>query len=236
MNPRPPRSDDPGLDTGRRPDAPDGRDPAGSEDMGQTFRDVRAFQAGDREALGRLYERYYDRVLSYVRIRMGPGLRARAEPDDLVQRTFEVALARLDGFEMREPGAMIHWLGRIAENQISDLNKYWQAEKRSAAQERGLHAFRPDASASWSSIALADSGTQPPDRLMNEELREILESCIAELSPDHQQVLLLRMVAGASLEYTAEAMGRQTPQAVAMLHARARLKLMETLRRRLGSV
>jgi len=227
-----PEEPDPAESDAARPPE---REPAFEPDMGETFDDVRAFQAGDREALGRLYERYYERVLSYVRIRMGPRLRARAEPDDLVQRTFEVALARLDRFEMREPGAMIHWLARIAENQISDLDKYWRTEKRDAGLERPLHGPRSDAGASWSSIALADSGTLPLDRMQNDELRQILESCIEELSPDHRQVLLLRLVADASLEYTAQQMGRQTPQAVAMLYARARLKLMESMQRRLGT-
>jgi RNA polymerase sigma-70 factor (ECF subfamily) len=202
--------------------------------MGQTFEDVRRFKAGDADALGRLYERYYERVLSFVRIRMGPRLRARIDPEDLVQRTFLVAMDRLPDFEMREPGALIHWLATIAEHQIRDQRKYFAQKKRDWDRERPLAAPGFAGSSSWSAIALAGSTTPPPERVARAEVARILEECIEELSEDHKQVILLRMVAGASLEYTAQQLGRQTPQAVAMLYSRARIKLMQAVERRLG--
>lgn len=229
----PPMAQPDGLDP--LPDEPSGssepsRDEAG---MGQTWEDVRRFQAGEPEALGRLYSRYRERVARYVRIRMGARLRAREDPEDLVSKTFEVAIRNLKSFEMREPGAMIHWLGTIAENQIRDRIKYWEQDKRNWDRDRPLHAWAPeDGTSPDPEQLLADSLTPPPDRAARKELNEIVDECIEELSPDYQEVILLRDIAGASLRYTAEAMGRSTGEAVAMLHARAWGKLIQATRRR----
>lgn len=208
-----------GVDAGR----------AGLNGLGQTFEDIRRFQAGDLEARDRLFGRYYDRVLSWVRIRMSDELRGVIEPDDFVQRTFLVAMQRLDDFEMREPGALMHWLSKLAENQIRDELKRIHSMKRDVRRERPLGLPKVETSTFWLGAALAGSATSPPERLAKEELVRIVEAAIRELPEDYRQVILLRMILEASLAYTAEVLGR-TPQATAMLYARAKLKLIELLR------
>lgn len=203
--------------------------------MGETWGDLERHRQGDRDALGRLYSRYYSRVLSFVRIRMGSALRARIEPEDIVQRTFVVALKELDRFELREPGALVHWLATIAEKQIRDALKYWTAEKRAGALEVHPGGRRDAGSTTSTGWSLADSTLIPPDRAANAELQLLLEECIHGLPDDYRQVILLRDIAGASLAYTAQEMQRPSPQAVAMLHARAKLSLMRTMRGRVQS-
>jgi RNA polymerase sigma-70 factor (ECF subfamily) len=79
---------------------------------------VRAAQAGDREAFGRLYARYQPGVLRFVRWRVGdPGL-----AEDLTSEAFVRALRRLETLRERraDPGA---WLTTIARNLVADHRK-----------------------------------------------------------------------------------------------------------------
>ena len=57
---------------------------------------VRRAQAGERPALERLFERYYDRVRRIVRARLGPELRLRVESVDILQETFTAAVGSFD--------------------------------------------------------------------------------------------------------------------------------------------
>lgn len=77
---------------------------------------VRAAQAGDRRAFGRLYERY-GRVVHGILLARLP-LR---EVDDVVQEVFLTALTRLA--DLREPGAFGPWLGAIARNRAADQHR-----------------------------------------------------------------------------------------------------------------
>jgi len=197
--------------------------------MGDTYEDIRRFQAGEDAACERLFERYFERVLSFVRIRMSSELRAVIEPEDLVQRTLLVAFQRLDDFEMRARGAFMHWLAKLAENQIRDEVKRCGNEKHDVRREQPILQPRSAGASSWAELALAGSTTHPPEQAAKQELIEIVEAQIRALPQDYQTVIGLRLILEATLEYTAQEMGR-SPQAVAMLYARAMLKLMQLCR------
>ena len=72
---------------------------------------------GDRAAADRLFARAADRLLLFVRLRLGPALRPRLEPNDVLQEVF--AHAHRD-FGRFEPAAgsdpdrsFVHWqIGR----------------------------------------------------------------------------------------------------------------------------
>jgi RNA polymerase sigma factor (sigma-70 family) len=65
----------------------------------------------------------------------------------------------------------------------------------------------------------------PADHAGQRETLRTLTSCLAELSPEYREVLILRRIAGCSAEYTAERMGRSVG-AVNMLVARAEARLL----------
>ena len=69
------------------------------EESPRTGRLVAGAKAGDEAARAELYERYQQRVLSIVRVRMGALLRSRMESRDLVQSVMLESLKDLDAFE-----------------------------------------------------------------------------------------------------------------------------------------
>ena len=55
----------------------------------------------------RLFARYYKRVRKVIRARMGPRVRRACDSDDVLQRTFHIAVLKFDDFEMRnEEGSL----------------------------------------------------------------------------------------------------------------------------------
>jgi RNA polymerase sigma-70 factor (ECF subfamily) len=77
---------------------------------------VRAAQVGDREAFGRLYERYGPMVHGLLLARVPPG-----DVDDLVQDVFLSALRQLPS--LRAPEAFGGWLAAIARNRAADHHR-----------------------------------------------------------------------------------------------------------------
>ena len=77
---------------------------------------VEAIQAGDREALRRLYERY-------SRYAMGVGLRIVPEREDaldIVQDAFVSILTTIGSFEYRGEGSLRNWIAKITTNRALD--------------------------------------------------------------------------------------------------------------------
>lgn len=185
-------------------------------------------QQGDRDALDRLVARYRERVLKIVRLRLGRRLRERVDSEDVLQETFVAAVQNLERFEMREEASLIHWLARLAERQIIAAADYHGAKKRDRARDVSLSGGEdgevlPD-------VFFASDTTQPLARMQRGEEARVVEDCIARLSDEHRELILLRNYAGASWEAVAEETGRPSAAAARMMHARAMLELGKLVR------
>src|SRR5579862_1485013 len=77
---------------------------------------VTAARSGDRDAFGRLYDRYARMVHGVLLARVPV-----SEVDDLVQDVFLLALRRLS--TLREIGSFGAWLAAIARNRANDFHR-----------------------------------------------------------------------------------------------------------------
>lgn len=179
-------------------------------------------QAGDMQAYNRLFERYYERVLRIVRIRLGRGLKRFVEAEDILQETFIAAVRTFDRFEMRHEASLIAWMARLAENKIREAADYHHALKRDRRRDRALVYVR-DAMASGSLQMDLPSPIELPDQLASkQELTGLLEECLAELSEDQREVILLRLYHKGSWTWVAEQTGRPTDAAAREFFRRPR--------------
>src|SRR5205807_5361033 len=64
-----------------------------------------------------LYDRYFDRVLGYVRLR----IRDAATCEDVTSQVFTTALAQLQ--RLRAEGSFAGWLFQIARNAVRDVQR-----------------------------------------------------------------------------------------------------------------
>ncbi len=202
------------------------------DDLTASFELVQRAQAGDEEARNRLFTRYYDRVRRIVRMRLGPALRAHLEDGDILQETFAAAVEALDRFEMRDDASLINWLAKLAQHKIIAAADYHSAKKRDTRLEVRLSSRGPFDDSSCVARELAGSMSTPGDHAAREEVKEIVEECVAELPPEYRELILLRDYAGGSWERVAAETGRPSAEAARMMHARALVELSKLVRAR----
>ena len=202
-------------------------------DAAKTVELVGRLKKGDRAAMNELFRRYQPRLRRVVGIKMGGWLRARCDPDDIVQDACVVAMEKLGDFELRGHASVLQWLTRIAEYQISNKIAYHRALQRDSVRERRLSTGDPSSSDILPGPAVADPGPTPSQVHLRSELETILDECVGEIEPDdYREIVLMRDYYGADWETIRRQLGRPSLEAVQELHRRAREKLRERLRRR----
>ncbi len=153
------------------------------------------------EEFAALYDAQYPRVFRYLLGR----LRSTQAAEELAAEVFATALASLSkGVQPRQVGS---WLIGIADHLAS---RYWRKQKA---------AERPS---SLEVLTEADPEELAIGRLEGDRLWK----CVDALSPEHRQVLMLRIVAGLSAREAGVIMKR-TEEAVRALQLRA----LQALRR-----
>jgi RNA polymerase sigma-70 factor (ECF subfamily) len=199
------------------------------ESLTVTIELVRRAQGGNREALERLFSRYYERVRRIVRVRLGPKLRLRMDSGDILQETFAAAVVAFDRFEMQDEAGFINWLSRIAERQALSAVAHHGAQKRDAGREVPLEPHDPERSGALEPV---DGGAPPHELAQRAEESQLVETCMAELSEEDRELIILRDYAGASWEHVAAETGRPSADAARMRHAKALLTLGRLMRQR----
>jgi len=197
------------------------------DDIGLTLQLVRRAQAGDRDALQPLFERYYQRVLRIVRVRLGPPLRSRLDSGDIVQETFLAALQGFNRFELRDEAALIHWLSVLAENRIRDAADFHHADKRHPGREVPL--VLPGGSGSIH-VDPASTGPGPADGVALGEDVQRLEAALDGLPEDLREIILLRNYANMEWKAIAAKVGKPSGDAARMAHGKALLLMAELMR------
>ena len=186
---------------------------------------------GDGAALSDLLERYSDRVLEVVRIRLGRPLRESLESRDILQETMIDAFQGFDRYELREDAHFVNWLARIAEHRILRSAEYHGAQKRDARRAVPLEGRRgPD-----SEVISIDPPSNLPGaatQLVNDEQRDMVADCVASLPDRYREVIAMRDYVGAEWEEVAKETGHSSANAARMTHNRARMALGKMLRQR----
>jgi RNA polymerase sigma-70 factor, ECF subfamily len=171
-------------DGAHRGDAPKASSPTDAELAGR-------LQAGDRAALGAIYEKYAPTLLPTI-TRL---LARRSEAEDVLQETFVIAFRK--AAQLRELAALRGWLFQIAVHEA-------HAQLRRRRRFAFFGAGRDDASTSDATLAkLAASGASPE---VHAELA-LLDRELARMPADHRIAWMLRYVEGEALEDVAIACG-----------------------------
>ncbi len=162
----------------------------------------------DPDAFGMLYERYVDRIYSYIFYRTGDV----HEAEDLTARVFYRALAHIRAYRQRGlPFAA--WLYRIAHNLVAN----WHRD-RSRRRDLRLDDL----------VGVAEK-SDGPERLAerNEQARVLLD-VIRRLPAERQQLLLLKFVDDLPNAEIAQIMGR-SEGAIKSLYHRTLIALRDEL-------
>lgn len=140
---------------------------------------------GEREAIGRFFDRYQREVNRLVWTMLG----ADADHDDLVNEAFEAMLKKIA--TLRIPGAMYGWVRQITVNTV-----------RMELRRRRWRFFV----SSGDDGALEHPDLSVPDEQARERLRQ-LYAALARLKPDDRMMVVLRHLEGLELTELAETLG-----------------------------
>lgn len=176
---------------------------------------IRAAQQGDQAAFGEIVRRYQRAVY-----RVAYGLtRNGSDADDLAQETFVRAYQAIDRFRVGEP--LYPWLSRIAVNLAYSLFR-----RRKRRPETSLEPM-VEAGHQWA------SEDDPVAETADREQQENIQAAFGELSPEHQAVLVLRVVENLSYDEIARSLSVPIGTVMSRL-SRARGELKARLQARTG--
>jgi RNA polymerase sigma-70 factor (ECF subfamily) len=173
-------------------------------------------QAGDREAMGELLQRYERRILS-VLVGM---VRNPEDAREILQETFVRAFRNLEGF--KGESSFYTWIYRIAMNLAIDHQR--RGHKRPTTEFDETIGVEEDAVGAGS----AGLGIDPFKNLRSRELGTRIFEAIESLTPDHRAVILLREIDGLSYEEISEVLQCELGTVMSRLHY-ARKKLQTRL-------
>lgn len=171
-------------------------------------------------------DEYADYLFSYAVVRLSdPDLAA-----DVVQDTFLSALKGKDNFKGESSEKT--WLTSILKRKIIDIYRKKKVSKESSFNEMG-EGFNDDEffnydgpiKGHWNKeLAPHSQSMLPEGEMENNELREILEKCIAALPENLSSVFIMKMIDEASSDEICKELDI-TPSNVWVMMHRARLKL-----------
>ena len=165
-------------------------------------------QQGDRSAFDHLVQKHRERLTSFVRSRLGGGLREWVEVEDVFQEAFLRGFRSMDRFQRRGEDSFFQWLCSIAECVIRDWAR--QRKRRPSVPLDG-------------DIVGSSSGS-PSNSLRRDVRFNRLQEALRLLSPDHREVIQLALLEGLRIKDIAQRMDR-SPDAIKQLLLRATRKL-----------
>jgi RNA polymerase sigma-70 factor (ECF subfamily) len=182
--------------------------------------DIEAAVRGDPEASRRIVEVLHRPILATIHRFLGTSRSHEAE--DVAQEVFLKVFRSLGTFEPERRVRFTTWVYTFVKNHCFDLLK-----------KRHLPTVSVDGPATdqgegrWE---LPDpDGRKPGDSLLDEELRQLIDAALQQLSPDHRMVFILREFEQMDLKAIADVMDCNEGTVKSRLH-RAKEALKDRLR------
>ncbi len=167
---------------------------------------------GDREALGTLLEHFLPELRAFVRLRVGPMIRARESESDLVQSVCREVLDHAGRFRHPSESAFKRWLYTTALRKILGRRDYYRAEKRDALREEGASGSESELLACYQRFS-----TPSHQALVRDEVERI-EGAFDSLSDEQREVVTLAHFVGLSRAEIAAQTGRNEGTVRMILH------------------
>ena len=163
-------------------------------------------------------ERYRERLLSVIYLRMGPDLRARMDPEDVLQ---DVSIEAINSWSTLADEANVGaWLVTLARRKIARiLRDQVGVAARDPRRERAIPTDLP----------VADRRSGPVTAADRKDQLALLSGALERLSPDHREVIILARFEKLQAKEVAERMGR-SENAIHLLLGRALRRLASELK------
>lgn len=147
--------------------------------------------------------------MAYIQRNLGPELRQRLEPEDILQEVTVSAVSSIDQFNLpdRVPFKL---LCQMCEQKIIDAHRFHFAGKRDAEKQRQLDGGGGGGKSEHGGLIdwLAASITSPSKAFSRSERELRLQRAISELTEMQREALQLRYIEGLSTKEVADRLGK----------------------------
>jgi RNA polymerase sigma factor (sigma-70 family) len=191
---------------------------ASEEDLESSISLLHRAQAGDRGALGTLYDRYFPRLSRWASGRLSPGAHHLQETSDIVQEVLIQFFAKVQAIQLRHDAALMAYLRTAILNRIRD------ASRRAARRPEG------HAPASLRESALKSPSPTPFETCLAADTAERYEEALGLLEEDERAAVILRVEMDYSNAEIAAALESVSVDAARMFTHRAILKLAKAMK------
>jgi RNA polymerase sigma-70 factor (ECF subfamily) len=155
------------------------------------------------------FEQHRERLLSVIYLRMGPDLRTRMDPEDILQ---DVAIEAINSWRtLSDPANAGAWLVTLARRKVARVLR--DQVGVAARDPRREHAIKTD-------LPVADRRSGPVTQADRKDRLVLLDQALLRLSEDHREVVMMTRIEGLSAKEVGERMGR-SENAVHLLLSRA---------------
>jgi RNA polymerase sigma-70 factor, ECF subfamily len=139
---------------------------------------IKAIQAGDHKAFESLVRRYQNQVANLIYITMGN----RDDVDDIAQEVFIRVYRSLPRFKF--DASFFSWIYRITRNLCID-----EIRKRKVRKILSLDFLTED---TLEKNRKNKEDIMPSDSILIDERRQVVQSALQRLKPEHRDILVLR--------------------------------------------
>ena len=195
-------------------------------DSAQTGTLLEQVARGDRQALGRLLQRYRPRLRAFVEARLDVRLRSRLDPSDVVQEVQLEVARRMDNFLDRGPMPFHLWVRKIA---YERLLKVRRDHRRRARRAVDREVALPEQSSVLLARPLLAGGPSPSQQLAAREFADRVAQAVTQLAEADREILLMRHAEELPYEEIAYLLEIE-PAAARKRYGRALLRLRQVLK------
>jgi RNA polymerase sigma-70 factor (ECF subfamily) len=163
---------------------------------------------GDEQALGELLLNVESYLKLLARLQIGRHLQVKLDASDVVQETFLEAHRGIKKFEGESRDQFMAWLRSILASRLSNnVRRYLGTQARDVRLEQQIQNDLDHSAMSLGGMFI-DPAESPSQLVSQEEQSQIVVACLARLSPDYQNVLVLRHLEGKTFPEIAAQLNR----------------------------
>lgn len=186
---------------------------------------VRRAQAGEEDALERIFARHSEFLRAFVRTRLPALARGRIAESDVIQEAYVTALARLRAVTLTDDDGFKRWLTKIVEHKVrEEVRRHLHTQQRAAHREMRI-------TKAPGGVEPADAMPSPSAAAVEGEEQGRLRRALERLDPADRTVIEMAHRQGLTYPEIGELLGIQ-PDAARMRHGRALARLGEGLGRK----
>jgi RNA polymerase sigma-70 factor (ECF subfamily) len=175
-------------------------------------------QAGDTNALERLFERHYRPLRRWAAGRLPTWARQLTDTDDLVQNALLQTFKRMDHFDPRGAGSLQAYLRRAVINGLRD-----------ELRRRGREPEALNLDATGGDYVLVVQGDSPLEQAIGRENLDRYEAALGGLKPDEREAIIGRIEMGYTFQELADVLGKPSADAARKATERALVRLAEEM-------